>query len=151
MTNKKPSPKASTVALILKGALVVMVAVMSLYGLQTITGCNDTNTGNNPDLSASTEDMTFFSCCGQPGDPGNSMGVGKFCRTDNDCLAGAPLCAIVYQAAKRSYFCTTTCDAPDAGTRGCGPNATCTRDSTTGFYGCVPSSCLVNMPPGCMN
>jgi len=111
--------------------------------------CNDTNTGPSPDLSTPGNDLAFFSCCGKEGDPGNAMGVGKFCRSDNDCLAGAPLCSIVYQAQKRSYFCTNVCDPPGMGTRGCGTGATCTKDSTTGFYGCVPDSCLASLPPGC--
>lgn len=138
MNTKKLSPKPTFVS--------CLVAGLALFAVS----CNDSNTGNSPDLST-TGDLSFFSCCGKEGDTGNSMGVGKFCRSDNDCTSGAPLCAIVYQAQKRSYFCTNTCDAPDMGTRGCGTGATCTRDSATGFYGCVPTACLTNMPAGCMN
>jgi hypothetical protein len=96
--------------------------------------------------------MLPFSCCGHPGDTGNSVGIGQYCSTTNDCThPGAPICGNDFQPQRHTYFCTTTCDGPDMGTRGCGENTSCTKDAQTGLYGCVPTACLTNMPAGCMN
>lgn len=139
MSTKKLSPKP-TFAHALVGGLALFAV-----------SCNDSNTGNSPDLAASG-DMTFFSCCGKPGDNGNTMGVGQYCQKTNDCTnSAAPICANDFFPARKTFFCTNSCDGPDMGSRGCGADATCTKDKDTGLYGCVPTSCLVNMPPGCMN
>jgi hypothetical protein len=137
MLTKKTSLSFSNLLPLAAGALALFAVA-----------CNDSNTGNL-DMAANVD---MFSCCGKPGDPGNTMGVGQYCETNNDCTnGGAPLCANAFYPQRKTFFCTTTCDAPDMGPRGCGPNATCTKDRDSGQYGCVPTTCLTNMPAGCSN
>ena len=46
-----------------------------------------------------------------------------------------------------TFFCTLPCtDANDTTT--CGEAAKCTKNSL-GMFGCVPQSCLDNLPAGC--
>jgi len=83
----------------------------------------------------------FESTCGMPGDPGNELGVGKFCTMLGDCetTPDAPLCAILGDPT--AFFCTKICAAPgDAGVNECGTGAECICSG--GNCGCVPSSCL---------
>lgn len=122
----------------------VMVGLVSTIGLATCGGTTEPAV----DMSVPA-DMTFFSCCGKPGDTGNSKGVGKYCKVQADCNSGT-LCAYVFQPQKQSYFCLVTCSGA-SDTTTCGENATCTQDSSTGAYGCVPSACLANKPAGCTN
>ena len=49
---------------------------------------------------------------------------------------------------KRAYFCTFPCYG-DGGTNQCGENAVCQFDSSFQAYGCVPNSCISNLPAGC--
>ncbi|MCA9678417.1 MAG: hypothetical protein KC464_25550, partial [Myxococcales bacterium] len=82
----------------------------------------------------------FASTCGQPGDPGNELGVGHFCQTLLDCgdTAEAPLCSNI--GDETTWFCTKTCANEDAGVEVCGTGATCTCGN--GGCGCTPTSCL---------
>jgi hypothetical protein len=136
----------------LKSFLGLKVAAVGLTGLLALAACGSSGNTNN-DMAAKTgADMTFFSCCGHPGDTGNSLGIGSYCTTQAQCNSNT-LCAAVYGApSEHSYFCTKECNAPsDAGvdTKTCAENTTCTQDSVTHLYGCVPNSCLTNIPPGC--
>ena len=99
-----------------------------------------------PDLAASV------SCCGKPGDVGNSKGVGKYCTDSSgvECRgnSAATVCSVIGDtAARKTTFCTTTCDPNVAGY--CGENASCTMDTATKVFGCTPNSCTTNLPPGC--
>lgn len=123
----------------------LIVGLSSVVGLSACGGSSD----GTADMSMAPVDMTFFSCCGMPGDVGNSKGVGKFCKVQADCNSGT-LCAYVFQPQKQSYFCLVTCSGA-TDTTSCGENATCVQDSSTKAYGCVPNYCLANKPPGCMS
>ena len=81
----------------------------------------------------------FFSICGNPGDPGNADGVGKFCTSGSDCGGGAPLCTVINPNQKTSptFFCTKICTAGSAGD--CGSDATC---ECQGECACTPNQCL---------
>jgi hypothetical protein len=81
----------------------------------------------------------WFSDCGKPGDPGNALGVGKFCTTLNDCAhnSKALLCSNLGDA--QSFFCTTTCQATGPADQ-CGDGATCQCDPDG--CGCTPTACL---------
>jgi hypothetical protein len=86
-----------------------------------------------------------LSACGSPGDLGNSIGVGKFCRTALDCLknGNADICSSILNdvsapKATDTYFCTIAC-MPDAGVSQCGDDAVCSCVSLG--CGCVPSRC----------
>jgi hypothetical protein len=85
--------------------------------------------------------------CGHPGDKGNSIGVGSFCVTSNDCMcnSGANLCSTL--GGPGTDFCTTLCMPVDGGgDAGCGENATCFCQGP-GACGCTPNSCLSGPPP----
>jgi hypothetical protein len=112
------------------------------------TSSNDLSTTPTPDLSmtAPKPDMTVVSVCGHPGDPGNSVGVGKYCMQASDCSGNtkAKICTTIQSTD--TFFCTTTC----ATSADCGEAAGCfATDGTpcpgTGLCGCTPLSCL---PPG---
>ena len=96
------------------------------------------------------------SICGQPCQPGNSLGVGAFCNNITECsqLPQAHLCASL--GDPNAHFCTFRCSVPpeagadDAGGAGegglpfptdCGSGATCTCDNS-GNCGCTPNTCL---------
>lgn len=92
--------------------------------------------------------MALVSCCAQAGDKGNSKGVGQFCREHADCTGVASICSAAAAPQKRAYFCTFPCYG-DGGTNQCGENAVCQFDSSFQAYGCVPNSCISNLPAGC--
>ena len=81
----------------------------------------------------------FESDCGKPGDPGNELGIGKFCASLNDCSTtqSAPLCSSL--GDPNTHFCTKTC--PMGSTDACGAGAECTCDDNN-RCGCTPSACL---------
>ena len=103
--------------------------------------------------TSSGADMALLSSCGHPGDTGNSIGVGKFCKTIGDC-SGPGLKTNICSAlgngstpsASDSYFCTIyPCHPSDMGpdTAECGDNADCVCGSGMGGSGCActPTSC----------
>ncbi len=79
-------------------------------------------------------------CCGQPGDTGNELGVGKYCGQITDCSGQANLCASL--GDPKLHFCTMICQQGG----NCGSGATCQCQG--GQCGCFPNSCL-NMPNDC--
>jgi hypothetical protein len=81
----------------------------------------------------------FASTCGQPGDQGNQLGVGKFCTTLNDCSStpSAGLCSNLGDAT--TFFCTKFCTSGGAADQ-CGTGATC--QCGNGGCGCTPDACL---------
>ena len=115
-------------------------------------GCgSDTNSSADlateaPDLSASPDltpppDLVFSSSCGQPGDPGNALGVGKYCVMQTDCMSGT-ICTHPFNASV--YFCTMPCSDTGAATQ-CGDGALC--QCQNGQCGCVPAMCAA-LPEG---
>lgn len=116
-------------------------------GAGLLLGCN----GGSDTMNA--VDMAQRSCCGKSGDVGNSKGVGKYCTSNTDpaCRSSglpANICSTAENNINRpTFFCTLPCtDANDTTT--CGEAAKCTKNSL-GMFGCVPQSCLDNLPPGC--
>jgi len=102
--------------------------------------------GNPPAVDAAkTIDASkvdaFFSNCGEPGDQGNSEGIGKFCTSLGDCSSteSAPLCSIIGDPT--TFFCTRTCTGSGSGSD-CGSGATCTCNNAGNECGCTPNSCL---------
>jgi hypothetical protein len=97
------------------------------------------------DLAIGRMDMraTPTSCCGVSGNPGNELGVGKFCNNSFDCTGRpANICASTF--APQLHFCTKACSmtAPND----CGSGATCQCVGTN--CACAPGEC-VTPPPGC--
>lgn len=112
-----------------------MRAVLLVFILASCGG----DDGATP-VDAATAD-TFESDCGKPGDPGNELGIGKFCASLNDCsdTPSAPLCSSL--GDKNTHFCTKTC--PMGSTDACGTGAECTCNENN-QCGCTPSVCLGN-------
>src|SRR5689334_19622183 len=76
----------------------------------------------------------FESDCGQPGDVGNDLGIGRFCTSLGDCTdPRAPLCSILGDT--KTHFCTKTCQASGPATQ-CGTGAECTCNNG-GQCGCT--------------
>ncbi|HUJ62757.1 MAG TPA: hypothetical protein VLX92_29850 [Kofleriaceae bacterium] len=86
----------------------------------------------------------FYSACGHPGDTGNSLGVGKFCTTLQDCAdnSQATICSTLGNDPSTpqldSYFCTALCSASSP-PGFCGDGASCMCGSAG--CGCAPSTC----------
>lgn len=118
-------------------AVVASLAVAVAMTLALAAGCGDDAGAGVPDAGPADG---FASTCGQPGDPGNELGVGHFCQTLLDCgdTAEAPLCSNI--GDETTWFCTKTCANEDAGVEVCGTGATCTCGN--GGCGCTPTSCL---------
>lgn len=84
------------------------------------------------------------SCCGKAGNPGNELGVGKFCQSSTDCLSKpARTCATTF--APTLTFCTMACSM-NGPTNQCGSGAIC--QCAQSQCACVPSECITP-PPGC--
>lgn len=106
------------------------------------------------DMAVPPDMTTLLSQCGQPGDKGNSLGVGKFCTKIADCFGDGVqtnICSSLGNgstpSADDTYFCTIyPCrKAGDGGTgSSCGEDATCTCGSGGGMSGCActPNRCL---------
>ncbi len=114
--------------------IVLVLAAVIAYA------CGGNSSTKKPDAAVDA----FYSTCGQPGDVGNDLGVGKFCTDLADCAStpSARLCSIV--GDKTTHFCTKTCaGSGSAGSGMCGSDASCTCDtSSPPQCGCVPNSCL---------
>lgn len=82
----------------------------------------------------------FTSSCGNPGDLGNDLGIGKFCGTISDCstTTAAPLCSSLGDPT--THFCTKTCQSSGSATQ-CGTGAQCECNAGN-QCGCTPTSCL---------
>lgn len=101
--------------------------------------------GSRVDLSVAPDlHVTPTSCCGVPGNPGNELGVGKFCNDSVACATvKANVCAATF--APGLTFCTMACSA-NAGNTQCGSGAQC--QCGMGQCACVPGECVMP-PPGC--
>ncbi len=119
---------------------VTGIGLVALLGLVAIA-CGGGGGGGNSVDAASTIDA-FESDCGRPGDPGNEIGVGKFCASLGDCSTTqeAPLCSTLGDV--NTHFCTKTCQMTGPATQ-CGVGAECICDGPN-RCGCTPSSCLTN-------
>jgi len=113
--------------------------------------CNNSPDMTTPgaDLATTSSvppDMAFFSCCGKPGETGNDKGIGQYCMQTSECKPN--LICSAGQSTQKTYFCTRTCTGT-SDTTSCGPNAKCVQNGSMPVFGCVPQSCLDNMPAGC--
>jgi hypothetical protein len=107
----------------------------ALMVLLVAAACSTSDGGAPPPVDAKP---ASDSICGNPGDPGNEMGVGKYCNAIDDCSGGAAsLCAIL--GDPRAHFCTKTCMAGQ-GAEACGAAAACQCQG--GLCGCLPNACL---------
>jgi hypothetical protein len=124
---------------------LLFVTVVAALGA---VGCGNGTPAPSPDLAMSTSgDLEVNSVCGHPGDTGNSLGVGKYCKDSTMCMGQmAAACSTLMQIPQGPiYFCTFPCD-PNATNHPCAENATCTcLGSSTSTCGCVPDTCRVGL------
>jgi hypothetical protein len=107
------------------------LAFIFVAAVAVAAACSSSGGGNKPPVDA------FQSTCGQPGDMGNELGVGKFCQSLSDCSGSAGLCSSIGDPT--THFCTFVCQ--QTGSAGqCGTNATCECQGNQ--CGCTPNSCL---------
>jgi hypothetical protein len=127
--------------------LTSLLAGSVLLGGAMAIGCSSSSSGGGPttDAGGGDECAKIDSACGQPCDPGNNLGIGKFCNYISDCTGSpiATVCATLGVA--NEHFCTAVCEPPDADDEAgfptnCGDNATCQCQG--GQCGCFPNSCL---------
>jgi hypothetical protein len=119
--------------------------VVVLVALFAAPGCGGDDDGGSADAPPASIDAppggadAPASICGEPGDPGNSIGVGKYCDDLADCSGNteATICATL--GNPQAHFCTKICSA-DAGPTDCGEMATCVCQSAG--CGCTPDACL---------
>jgi hypothetical protein len=109
-----------------------MKLLFGFIALVLVSGCDGGASPGPPDLY-------FASLCGRPGDPGNPLGVGRFCSEQSDCRNNgqAGLCTAV--ADPQRFFCTMTC-LGDGGADACGEGAACACSGIG--CACVPKPCL---------
>jgi hypothetical protein len=122
--------------------LALVVALISAVG------CGNSSSSSNNDLSTDLSmsvDMRLRSQCGQPGDTGNDIGVGKFCMTQDDCMGNgqATVCSVLLNDPSKpdenTYFCTLAGICNPSGPNNCGMNASCV--CRNGLCGCAPDRC----------
>src|SRR5262245_26396157 len=102
-----------------------------------LAACGDNNT--QADLSSMVDQSMMSgpdlcgigpadSICGHPCDTGNSLGVGKYCTTFDDCSSNprATICPVVFDPTTHAYACTFVCLGPTDTV--CGENASCQCD-----------------------
>jgi hypothetical protein len=109
----------------------IAIAVVMAYA------CGSSSTPKKPDAAVDA----FQSTCGQPGDVGNELGIGKFCASLSDCSGNmtATLCSSLGDPT--THFCTKTCTS--GGSAGqCGTVTMCQCDSSN-RCGCTPNSCIM--------
>jgi hypothetical protein len=98
--------------------------------------------GSSTAVDAAKDVDAFESDCGHPGDPGNELGIGKFCAFLSDCAntTGAPLCSSL--GDKNTHFCTKTCTMGTTTECGTGDNTCSCNTDNPPRCGCTPTVCL---------
>lgn len=130
---------------------VVLIAARAGAGAITLlvlsASCSSTTSSPAPTADAGSDaapDASFKSDCGKPGDPGNSLGVGKFCeQTIADCGGNskARLCTTLDPQGSANFFCTFRCDPTKDPTDVCGAEARCACNGDGSSCGCFPTRC----------
>lgn len=111
------------------------------FALALCAACSSSSSAKKPDAKSTVD--AFFSTCGEPGDMGNELGIGKFCTGFGDCAMtpAAPLCSIAGDST--TFFCTKTCTSGGPADQ-CGTATSCTCNTNTPPQcGCTPNSCLM--------
>ncbi|HUJ57417.1 MAG TPA: hypothetical protein VLX92_02960 [Kofleriaceae bacterium] len=115
--------------------IIVLVSTAALA-----IACGSSSNKAKPDAAADASADAFASSCGEPGDTGNELGIGKFCQMQSDCSGtqAAPLCSIIGDST--THFCTKICTSTGSADQ-CGTATTCTCNSSN-ECGCTPNKCL---------
>lgn len=136
----------------------MMMKTIGFALVLAFAACSDNSSSSDMAVAAdmakgASTDMALLSACGHPGDTGNSIGVGKFCKSIADCSGPGlktNICSALGNGSTPSpsdtYFCTVyPCHPVDGGvdTAECGENADCVCGGSSGGSGCActPTSC----------
>lgn len=134
--------KNSAVFAVASGVIFTLIACGGDDGRSSESGNTAGTAAPKQTASAGTEPTPGGSKCGNPGDTGNALGVGRYCNGVLDCKGtkNAPLCSIA--GDKDTHFCTKMCDPKKSAADECGSaDMGCACDDS-GQCGCTPSSCL---------
>src|SRR5262249_55475289 len=124
-----PSFKVRRMRILRLGIALSCFAGLAALGLACSSSSSSSSSGGTSADSGTTTKDSGTSTCGNPGDVGNSQGVGKYCTGFSDCSGNgkATTCSIL--GDQTTHFCTFLCTNPDGGADGgadsCGENATC--------------------------
>jgi hypothetical protein len=123
--------------------------LLVLTGIFALAACGPASSNKDAGTAA---DSGPASACGHPGDMGNSLGVGKYCASSNDCPSTAALCSTIEASIldnpsiPATNFCLIPeCDPCSPAAPQCGENAFCACYAV-GECGCAPLSCM-NIQP----
>jgi hypothetical protein len=127
-------------------SITFALATTAFLAVGLAAACSTSNGGGGAADAGGDECGKVDSACGQPCEPGNNLGIGRFCNTLHDCDGTQipTLCATL--GAPDEHFCTAACSPPDAGDAGgglptdCGQNATCQCQGSQ--CGCFPTACF---------
>lgn len=115
--------------------LLIVLAAAPL-AIAPACGSSDDSTGAT-DAGRDTGSHDPSKNCVKPGTPNNDQGIGGYCQTNDDCVAGKSLCTGEFGAPPDAWFCTRICaDDPN-----CGAGLYCAQDSRG--VACVPIVCGV--------
>ena len=73
--------------------------------------------------------------CSLPGEKGNSLGIGEFCKKGDKCGGDGRFCTADFNAPEGAQFCTLFCAADSD----CGPDAICFHEARG--QACVLNKC----------
>jgi hypothetical protein len=131
----------------MKKLLLLSVMALAACSSGSSSSSSSSSTGGVPDSGPAPVCPGIdasASTCGRPGDQGNSIGVGKYCCSLDECAdtVGARLCSVL--GSSDTLFCTRSCSIRDGGMddagNPCGEGATC--QCAGAGCGCTPNSCL---------
>lgn len=131
-------------------AAVASLAIAAGLGAVSLAvGCSSSSSGEatgggSGDGGSLEACIPIDSACGEPCDPGNSLGIGKFCNTISDCHGSAIPTVCATLGDPHEHFCTALCSPPDASDdsgfpKDCGEGASC---QCQGQCGCFPNACF---------
>jgi len=102
-----------------------------------VAGCS--SAPSSPPADLAVVDLALV--CGAPGNPGNSVGVGRACGNGVDCPAAPQASLCVPLLGEGRSFCTMLCAS--ATDTACGEGARCA--CTGGACTCLPAECEPRM------
>jgi hypothetical protein len=125
-------------------SLTFTLAATAFLTVGLAVACSTSN-GSGPADAGGDECSPIDSACGQPCEPGNSLGIGRFCNNVSDCQGTKIPTVCATLGVPTEHFCTAICVPPDSGNDAgfptdCGENASCQCQG--GQCGCFPNACF---------
>src|SRR5262245_8867789 len=115
-----------TFALVFASASILSVNACSSNGSGGTGGASSSSSSSSSASTSGSGPMTPANSCSQPGDHGNSHGVGEYCTPGGGQCAQFPQAGLcLADVGQDQWFCTRISCKMDAD---CGENATCVMD-----------------------